>query len=206
MTNQLLISVLFAGILALAVLGAGVTWQNQWLEASDAAALQMVVLIRSPGLTTFMIAASWLGTWFVYLVVLVTGLAVHRQKGWSYLIIALVSLLFAQLARTLINFLVHRPRPPRSSWLVHANNFAFPSGHTVLTVVGFGLAAWLIWSVDRQTGMVAAGVTVVLSLLVAASRVYLRVHWASDVIGSLMFGVVWLAMTLLIARTFFQLT
>jgi undecaprenyl-diphosphatase len=47
--------------------------------------------------------------------------------------------------------------------------------------------------------MVAAVVAVVLTLLVAASRVYLGAHWASDVVSAIAFAVAWLMLTLLVA-------
>lgn len=160
--------------------------------------MQAVLAVRAPWLTTFMKASSVLGSWLVYLVVVGAGIAGHKHKGWSFLMIALVSLAMAQLVRLLVNVLIHRPRPPRAHWLVeHATWYSFPSGHTVLAGVGFGLAAWLVWETGPRASL--AGAAAILAILVGVSRVYLGVHWASDVAGSLAFSVAWLILTFMAA-------
>jgi membrane-associated phospholipid phosphatase len=198
MSNKLY--VLIFALLILAVLGVAVTWHNPWLAAADAAALQTAIAARSPGLTTFMEGVTILGTWVVYLVVLLAGFVWWKQRPVQYLLIALASLTLAQFVRIALNFWIQRPRPPRADGLVPASFYAFPSGHTVLAGVGFGLAAWLIWLVDRRAGTIAAVVAAIFALMVALSRVYLGVHWASDVVGSLAFAVFWITITLIVAR------
>jgi undecaprenyl-diphosphatase len=115
------------------------------------------------------------------------------------LVLALASLALAQLVRVGINVAVHRSRPPHEQWLVNANFYAFPSGHTLAAAVGFGLAAWLIWLVDRRAGLGLAGLAVMVTLLVGWSRVYLGVHWPSDILGSWLLAAAWLAGTILVA-------
>ena len=181
-------------------LGAAVIWHNPWVEAADMAVLQTAIGARNSGLTEVMKSVTLLGTGLVYLIVLAAGTLWPKHKGTHYVLIALASIALAQLVRLAVNLLVRRPRPPQSGWLVHATWYSFPSGHTVLAGTGFGLAAWLIWLADKRAGVVAAVVAVVLTGLVAASRVYLGVHWASDVVASGFFALFWIMLTLVIVE------
>jgi undecaprenyl-diphosphatase len=80
---------------------------------------------------------------------------------------------------------------------------SFPSGHTLNSVVFLALVVWLLWPTVRRGGhvaLVAAGA--VLSIGVAASRVYLGYHWLTDVLASGLVALAWLCIVWLLASTF----
>lgn len=185
--------VLWAGLLSAVVGG------SAWLASVDKAVMQAALAARNPAATAAFRGVTWLGSGAVYLAVAAAGLAIGRSRGWGYLALATGSLALAQLTRVAVNLAVHRPRPPQSHWLTAANFYAFPSGHTLAAGLGFGLAAWLVWQVDRRVGSGLFAVAAVLVLLVGWSRVYLGVHWASDVVASLFLAVFWLCATILLA-------
>lgn len=180
------------------------TWlvisRNVGLGAADAVGMQLAYGLRSPALTAVMRAVTWLGTDLAYLVVLAAGWPLARRQGAKYLALAMVSLVGADIVRTTVNLLVHRPRPPHAQWLTPASLYSFPSGHTALAGTAFGLAAWLLWRWDRRAGRWAVAGGLVAGLAVACSRVYLGVHWPSDVLGGAVFALVWTCLTILVAR------
>jgi undecaprenyl-diphosphatase len=93
---------------------------------------------------------------------------------------------------------VQSPRP--LGGLVSASGFSFPSGHTAGSVVFCGVLAffaWRYWASMRARISIGVGV-VALSSVVDFSRVYLSVHWFSDVVGGVMLGLFWLFFAILV--------
>ncbi|MEV4603730.1 phosphatase PAP2 family protein [Amycolatopsis sp. NPDC049253] len=107
------------------------------------------------------------------------------------------------LCRFGLSALIARPRPPETDWAVAASGQSFPSGHTSDAILAAGVLAWLAAQrlrdrpVLRSTLWIIAGTYVV---AIAWTRVYLGVHWPTDVIGGIAFGTAWLCGALVIRR------
>jgi undecaprenyl-diphosphatase len=91
-----------------------------------------------------------------------------------------------------------RARPPLAQAVAAADGFGFPSGHAATAAAVCGAAAWLCstrmrsWRVRTAVWAGAA----MLAALVGISRVYLGVHWTTDVIGGWFFGILWMAVVI----------
>jgi undecaprenyl-diphosphatase len=97
------------------------------------------------------------------------------------------------LLMSLLKRLIHRERPP-DPLVEGITNFSFPSGHTFMGVAFYGLLIWYA-SVYIKANWLRRTVIVFLLLIIAAigfSRIYLRVHYATDVIAGICIGFVWL--------------
>ena len=93
----------------------------------------------------------------------------------------------------LLKWLVARRRP-------RGGSFAFPSGHVFTSAVFFGVVIYLLWTRDVPRPWRVSG-TVVCGLLIAGialSRLYLRFHWLTDVLGGLTGGAAYLLIALAI--------
>jgi undecaprenyl-diphosphatase len=98
-----------------------------------------------------------------------------------------------------------RERPDLAYRAVEAVNASFPSGHAMLSAVVFLTLGVLAarFSDRRRVKVLAVGAAVLVSLLVGVSRVYLGVHWASDVLAGWCVGAAW-AMACWLAAFFVQ--
>lgn len=88
----------------------------------------------------------------------------------------------------------HRARPVPYFGLTAPPNYSFPSGHSLMSLCFFGTAAYLI-SVhieSRQARIAVRVLAGILTLLVGLSRIYLGVHYPSDVVAGFAAGLVWL--------------
>lgn len=119
-----------------------------------------------------------------------------RKKKWLVIRTATV-LLSSVLLMSFLKTVIQRQRPDNP--LVEGiTNFSFPSGHAFMAVAFYGLLIWLSahniskkwlqWGVNSSL--------VFLILLIGFSRIYLRVHYATDVIAGLSIGFVWLSFCL----------
>lgn len=86
-----------------------------------------------------------------------------------------------------------RPRPPYPL-LYKEESFSFPSGHATLSFILYGTLAYFIWLTDlpKVWKYIAMIFLILLSLTIGFSRIYLRVHYPSDVLGGFCLGYSWL--------------
>ncbi|UCI26751.1 phosphatase PAP2 family protein [Mesorhizobium sp. B2-8-5] len=107
-----------------------------------------------------------------------------------------------QVLSSLLKFEVDRPRPDLVSHLVTETSLSFPSGHAMLSAVTYltlgSLAARFL--PDRRTKVFVLGLAVLTTVLIGASRVYLGVHWPSDVLAGWCAGFAWAMLCWLAAR------
>ncbi|MFG3586385.1 phosphatase PAP2 family protein [Streptomyces sp. NPDC047990] len=108
----------------------------------------------------------------------------------------------AQAVRYAVMSLVSRPRPPVAEWATHATGWSFPSGHTTTSAVSGGLLVLALLARAPRGGRPLALVVGCWSVLVGLSRVYLGVHWFSDVLGGWLLSLCWLSLTVYVVARF----
>ena len=141
----------------------------------------LVSLAGSPASMTMLAAlgALWLG-WRRRTLLFVSWVSAFAST----------SLLVVVLKRT-----VHRQRPGGAEQFLHGTSLSFPSGHAVGSVVGFGMLTYLLATFWVRGEISRACLVLIVACfvgLIAYARLYLGVHYMSDVIGGLALGAAWL--------------
>ena len=172
----------FGGFLSLA----GGAVQHHW-RGVDHSARGAMGLARTPQLDAPMHAVSILGNpeGLIPLILISSLLLWHYRRRWA-LALPLVMVGTGGL-QLLSKWAIDRPRPNLAAW-------GFPSGHVLSLVVFFGLVAYLLLTsqLGRTWRWVGSGISFGVLLAVAFSRLYLDVHWLSDVFGGFTLGLAYL--------------
>jgi len=183
-----------ATVCALAFLALGVLAFNQHFFDLDHSAHDMVRAGIYPQLRPLMQALSRIGSGYVLMPLTILAYWLlrrhgHRAARWVPGMLAGAFVVFA-LAR----WIVARPRPKLSP-------YGFPSAHTFGAVVFFGGVIYALWTIEMRPLWRWVGTIGMLLLIVgvAVSRLYLRSHWLSDVVGGVTGGAAYLLFFLMAA-------
>jgi len=94
-----------------------------------------------------------------------------------------------------------RPRP-ENPLLRTVSGLSFPSGHALISVAFYGLLIYLLW--HNISNKILRGFLIILLLIlilmIGVSRIYLRVHYASDVLAGFAMGLIWLVLSIWTVR------
>ncbi len=154
----------------------------------------------TPTLDSAVQAFTLLGSPFAMLVYAFLGLTMllNRRKwllliSWDVLFVGMFV-----LTKTIKPFF-HRPRPPGAQQFLSGMSDSFPSTHALSAMAAFGMIAFVITQtteLERESRSVLWLFTAVLIVAIGMSRLYLGVHYLSDVAAGVLIGGVWLAVCL----------
>lgn len=160
--------------------------QDQELGWFDDAVTAPIHELRSPGLTDFMEVITWMGDRTAYIIFGVS-LFIFFYLRYQSLIFPLqtsVVLLVAGGLNRWLKDLIDRPRP-MAEHLVEATTMSFPSGHAMSSIAFFGFLIYLSWRLISTPWIrwLLTTLLALLILLIGFSRVYLGVHYPSDILA-----------------------
>jgi membrane protein DedA with SNARE-associated domain/membrane-associated phospholipid phosphatase len=161
---------------------------HEGLALADPRVHTWVLAHRTDWLDTVMRTVTWAGSTMILLPVLVLSTVLQRRArgSWRPAVEVAVAYGAAVVAHAVVAGAVERPRPPAAGWLAAASGWSYPSGHTTqVTALCGALLLVVSRGAPREVRTVASVVAVTIVVLVGASRVYLGVHWLTDVLGGL---------------------
>jgi membrane-associated phospholipid phosphatase len=158
--------------------------------AVDAAAQAFAVDHRSAPLTAVARVLDVLGgTLSLWLLAVAAAAALTARGRRVEAGMVIGSTLVAGALTGGLKLLYARPRPPVADRLIAVGGFSLPSGHTLGTTVVLGVLAAIAWSLRWGVQRVLVAAAAVAGIVATGmSRVYLGVHWASDVLGGWLLG------------------
>jgi undecaprenyl-diphosphatase len=157
----------------------------------------------SKGATDFMLFFTYLGT-HTFLIpanlALIGYFLFIRKHKWYSIKIPVIAI-SSVLLMYILKFIFSRPRP-LIPLLKEAQGFSFPSGHALNSVAFYGLLIYLVWQNIKQPvwRWIATCALLLVILIIGTSRIYLRVHYASDVLAGFAMGFMWLMLSILMLK------
>lgn len=162
----------------------------------------------SPGWTSFFERVTWLGNVPVLVVVTAVAVALLAWKGrWMEVLLLLLAVVGAEILTVGLKLGFHRERPFFSDPLASESSYSFPSGHAGVSLAVYGTIAFIaarhLTSIRARLAVLVAAA--ILILLIGFSRLYLGVHFLTDVIAGFSLGLAWVTLCVLLLHLGVQL-
>ncbi len=190
---------LFAGALGALLLLVGLTVAVNYFgmfASLDNSILQFIYGARGPMLTKVFLALTFLGGAPVILpITVLLAIVLFYKKEFAYFLLFMGTMFGGAAFAFLLKILVHRARPSFFP-LVSEDSFSFPSGHATLSIAFFGLIAYLATgAVKTRTARINIFfIWLFLVFGIGLSRLYLGVHYPTDILAGYLTGFLWLCL------------
>ena len=180
--------VIFAAGLVLFVLLAilMVTGNLQWF---DDPIREWVYSIRNPALTEVLKVITYMGNWQT-ITLLCIVLLLFRKTRLRYGVPVSAGAIFVTIFNRIIKLIFKRPRPEESLHLIEEGGYSFTSGHSITSMVVFGLLMYLVrkYERNRKAANILTAALAVPWIFIGLSRIYMGVHFPSDVLAGWALG------------------
>lgn len=156
----------------------------------DSSFYNFIISFKSKYTTLFFKGVTFLSSVLFMVVVSTLLLLVKKIK---YRKLMLINIILDVILNTCLKYIFRRERP-RDIMMVIENGFSFPSGHTMLATIFYGFIIYLIYKSDksRKFKYVSIILLSLLILLIGISRIYLGVHYTTDVLGGYLISISYL--------------
>jgi len=174
-----------------------VTFLRSTLAPADSAVNSWTASIHTSLLTTVSEAIATLFDTIVLLPLSLLAAAIlYLRHHRRYAVLILAAMGGITLIVEAVKRLIQSPRPLNS--VIVETGYSFPSGHVTSTMVLLGLLTYFAWQhrKNHRSKTLTTLIYIATESLVGFSRVYLNVHWLSDILGGYLLGTFWLTFTL----------
>ena len=151
-------------------------------------------------LTTIMKLITSLGSaLFIITGILCVAILIKDKK---YFKIFLIANLIGVILNNIIKLIIKRPRPTQTILLASETSYSFPSGHSMSSLIFYGLLIYYICKFIKNKKIKTLLVALLSAIIffIGISRIYLGVHYATDVIGGYLIGLIYLVVFLKITN------
>jgi undecaprenyl-diphosphatase len=175
------------------------------LHAIDTEAHAWARDTRTPGATFFFTSLTLLGSPVglgIVIAIVITLLVLRGRRRWAAYLAITAGV--GGLLNLLLKSFFERARPELADALRGAHGYSFPSGHAMGSTIVFGALGYLAMRILSRWRYRAAALSLActLALAISLSRVYLGVHWISDIAAGIAAGLIWLVAATVAYETF----
>lgn len=177
------------------------TLKTKVLATYDEQITQYIISYRTPALTNFFKFMTNVGDLYGYLTVIVICaiISFFIYKRWKFVVETTIVLLLASVSNMVLKRFINRARPGIEH-LVSVETLSYPSGHAMSAMAFYGFIIYLFYKF-KMNKFLKYGVIVFLVLLILSiglSRIYLGVHYPSDIAGGFIAGFIWVIFCVLL--------
>ncbi len=194
------------GLLSCLVILLGLSWLFQEVLEKEAFGFDTTVLLAvhqwsNPSLDQVMLSLTRLGDpeFVVVVIILSLGLLLWRRQRTEAKMLA-IACLGALILNQGLKLFFAKPRPQLWTPLIVETSFSFPSGHALGSLVLYGFLAYLLAVNYPRLSHWIYSVAVFLVMAIGVSRLYLGVHWVTDVAAGYAVGFLWLMVCITMLR------
>lgn len=164
----------------------------------------LISKLRSSDMTNIIKIITNIGGTIIITVVTILSLFIFRNKKINICIILNLLGIFI-LNNVLIKNIIARGRPSGIN-IIEENGYSFPSGHTAISTVVYGYLIYLIYNYvsNKKLKYVLISILSIIILVVGLTRIYLGVHYTSDVLGGYLLGISYLLMFTYVTRNYIK--
>jgi len=199
------LTILIAGFLTIVSINAFIELTDSLLEnrlhGYDQQIGEFIQSFQSDELTIVFRAVTEFGDRWVYvaLIVLLAVYFILRHRTWKFILQTTVVLLLSTLTSVLLKKIINRSRPSLDH-LVYVDTLSYPSGHTMSATAFYGFLIYLSlrYIPGRPLRYVLVTLLASLIVLIGISRIYLGVHYPTDVAAGLIGGFIWVAFSVFV--------
>ena len=188
-------SLIFIGMIIFILLVIGLL--SNKLAFFDSLIYNFIIKYRSPFLTTFFKIITFFASveWFVVLIILI--LVFNKERKLN---VVMILYLIAIVIITLIMKNVFIRERPYELMIIEETGYSFPSGHSSVSLAFYGFVAYLVYlsKYSKKKKIIISSLLLLLSFLIGISRIYLGVHYPTDVLAGFMVGLIYLIIFILI--------
>lgn len=169
----------------------------------DISIMNFVATYRDLGMAKFWLVLTYIANWQIILtfsIIIAFLLALLKEKRKFIFFVS--SVLAGEIIYTSLKTILHRARPDKIFALISHGGYSFPSGHATMSVIFYGLISYYLFTVFKKRWQKISVIAIFFTLILAIgfSRIFLGLHWASDIIAGWFLGFSILIFTL----TFFR--
>lgn len=165
------------------------------LAEFDTNIIDGLYLQTNPTARTVLHGIAVMGNEGVIVLGVLVALLFAWRREWYYLAVWGIALAGGHLLNSLLKNIVARPRPVFENMFITEDTFSFPSGHAMTSIIVSGMLAYFLVSrvQSARQRMFVVIIAVLVALTIGSSRLFLGLHYFSDVLAGFVAGGIWLA-------------